>query len=121
MEPHISRAESKEEIFIPEGCYIIEAWNIESDRAVSIARARVLPGVKTKPHRLRGIHERYLMIEGSGRVRAGNMPEQEVKPGDVVFIPAGTTQQITNTGEKDLVFYAICTPAFEYAAYETLE
>ncbi len=38
-----------------------------------------------------------------------------------IFIPAGTTQQITNTGEKDLVFYAICTPAFEYAAYETLE
>jgi mannose-6-phosphate isomerase-like protein (cupin superfamily) len=35
----------------------------------------------------------------------------------VVFIPAGVVQQITNTGSEDLVFYCICTPAFEEDRY----
>ncbi len=121
MEPRISRFSSNEEIFIPEGCYIRESWNTEADRAVSIARARVLPGVTTKSHRLHGIEERYVIIEGAGTVRIGGMPGQEVQPGDVVFIPAGAIQQISNTGEKDLVFYAVCTPAFNYGSYESLE
>ncbi len=121
MGPQISHADSNREFLTPEGCYILESWNTEADRAASIARARVLPGVTTKAHRLRGIVERYLITEGTGRVKVGDMPGQEVKPGDVVYIPAGTAQQISNTGEKDLVFYAICTPSFDYASYESLE
>ncbi|MDA8086631.1 MAG: cupin domain-containing protein [Nitrospiraceae bacterium] len=121
MEPIISRAGSHKEFFIPEGCYIVESWNTEADRAVSIARARVLPGVTTKAHRLHGIEERYLIMEGTGIVKIGNMPVQEVRPGDVVFIPAGCAQQISNSGGNDLVFYAVCTPAFDQAGYESLE
>ncbi len=121
MGPMISRASEKKEFFIPEGCYIVESWNTEADKSVSIARARVLPGITTKAHRLRGTEERYLVVEGSGRVTAGGMPGQDVGPGDVVYIPAGTSQKIENTGETDLVFYAICTPPFACANYESLE
>ncbi len=121
MEPRISHAGSKMEFSTPEGCYILEAWNNGQDRAASIARARVLPGTATRPHRLRGTVERYLITEGTGRVRIGDRMEQDVRPGDVVFIPAGCAQQISNTGENDLVFYCICTPAFDAACYESLE
>jgi mannose-6-phosphate isomerase-like protein (cupin superfamily) len=36
-------------------------------------------------------------------------------------IPAGAPQRIENVGEQDLVFYCICSPAFEQERYEALE
>lgn len=107
------------EYFTPEGCHILESWNDASDDAVSIARARVEPGVTTQLHRLRGVVERYLIIEGEGRAAVGGV-ETEVRPGDVVVIPAGESQQIANTGARDLVFYCICSPRFTQDCYEPL-
>ena len=86
---------------------------------MSIARARVEPGVTTQPHRLRGVVERYLIIEGEGRATVGGA-ESDVRQGDVVLIPAGVSQQIANTGADDLVFYCICTPRFTPECYEAL-
>jgi mannose-6-phosphate isomerase-like protein (cupin superfamily) len=104
----------------PEGCAILESWNDAADEEVSIARATVAPGVTTQPHRLRGIVERYLIVEGRGRVRMGGTIEQDVQPGDVVIIPAGASQQISNTGAADLVFYCVCSPRFRPECYEAL-
>ena len=36
-------------------------------------------------------------------------------------IPPGVGQCIRNDGEVDLVFYCVCSPAFEEARYEALE
>jgi mannose-6-phosphate isomerase-like protein (cupin superfamily) len=44
-----------------------------------------------------------------------------VHPGDVVVIPAGTQQQITNEGTSDLVFYCVCSPRFTPGSYTSLE
>jgi mannose-6-phosphate isomerase-like protein (cupin superfamily) len=99
------------EYFSPEGCHILESWNDASDGAVSIARARVEPGVTTQAHRLLGVVERYLIVEGQGRATVGGV-EADVLPGDVVVIPAGVSQQIANTDAHDLVFYCICSPRF---------
>ena len=107
----------KNEYLTPEGCYILESWNEASDPAVSIARARVEPGITTRPHRLRGVIERYVIIEGQGRAIVGG-EETNVRPGDVVIIPAGVTQQIVNTGPSDLIFYCVCTPRFTAECYE---
>jgi mannose-6-phosphate isomerase-like protein (cupin superfamily) len=107
----------KSEYLTPEGCHILESWNDASDPAASIARARVEPGVTTQPHRLRGVIERYVIVEGWGRAIVGGV-ESDVRPGDVVVIPAGVTQQIVNTGASDLVFYCVCTPRFTPECYE---
>ena len=107
------------EYLTPERCYILESWNDPSDPAASIARARVEPGVATQPHRLRGVVERYLIIEGEGVASVGGV-ESAVRPGDVVVIPAGVPQSIANTGARDLVFYCICTPRFTPECYEAL-
>ena len=86
-----------------------------------MGRARVEPGVTTRWHRLRGVTERYLILEGQGRVEVGEGPAEDVGPGAVVLIPPGTRQRITNTGGVDLIFLALCTPRFTPAGYEDVE
>lgn len=119
MKPHVVRPAQSAEFPTPEGCRILESWNTGDDPAVSIARARVAPGVTTKNHRLKGVVERYVILEGRGRVRVGDGIREDVGPGDVVIIPEGVTQNITNVGEGDLVFYCICTPRFTPDCYES--
>jgi len=116
----INRFSAKSEVFIEEGCYIIELRNVRNDPDCSIARARVEPGAKTKLHRLQGTVERYVILEGVGEVEIGDEPPVSVTLFDVVHIPAGVFQRIRNTGPKDLIFLCICTPRFKPEAYEQL-
>jgi mannose-6-phosphate isomerase-like protein (cupin superfamily) len=108
------------EFYLAENCFITELSNTPDDPELSIARARVAPGHTTRWHRLLGIAERYYILSGSGRVEVGDLLPQDVKPGDVVIIPATCRQRITNTGSADLIFLAICTPRFSQTAYEDL-
>lgn len=109
------------ETLIEEGCYISEWSNSRADPGLSIARARVPPGVSTRWHRLLNTDERYCILEGAGQVELGDNRLHQVGPGDVVLIPAMTPQRITNTGDDDLVFLALCTPRFSFDCYEALE
>lgn len=121
MKESIQQQESKDEFFTPERCYITELSNTPDDPTVSIARARVEPGVTTSWHHLIGIAERYCIISGTGRVEIGNMQPHNVHPGDIVTIPQMCRQRITNIGLNDLIFLAICTPRFSNDAYKDLE
>lgn len=116
----IRHPDPAEELPTRERCSILESWNDDSDPSVSIARARVDPGVTTQPHTV-DVDERYVIVEGRGVVTIGDLPSEEVKPGDVVVIPAGTPQRITNTGSVDLVFYCVCSPRFTNDGYTALE
>jgi mannose-6-phosphate isomerase-like protein (cupin superfamily) len=115
----VVRPDAASEQLTPERCFVLETWNDESDSSVSIARARVEPGVTTQLHALDMV-ERYVIVAGSGRVEVGELQE-EVGPGDVVVIPAGVPQRITNNRDEDLVFYCICTPRFRPEGYEALD
>jgi mannose-6-phosphate isomerase-like protein (cupin superfamily) len=117
----IARFNVSVEFLIPEGCHIIEISNTPDDPDVSIARARVTPGGTTRWHRLAGITERYVILEGRGRMEVGCLPPQEVGPLDVVRIPADCPQRITNIGQNDLIFLAICTPRFRPEAYKDID
>lgn len=108
------------EFWTPEGCYITEVNNSSDDPDVSIARARVEPGVTTRWHRLAAVAERYYILSGAGRMEVGGLPPQEVGPGAMVFIPPMCPQRITNVGGQDLVFLAICTPRFSNEAYQDI-
>jgi mannose-6-phosphate isomerase-like protein (cupin superfamily) len=109
--------DASKEYYFDEGCHILELLNDPADREMSVARARVEPGVTTKWHRLRGTTERYVMLEGEGMVSVGDAAPQRVGPGDVVLIPPMVAQRIANKGAGDLVFLAVCTPRFEHANY----
>lgn len=121
MHPKILRQDVAREFETTERCHIIETSNDLGDEDVSIARARVEPGVTTAWHKLDGVVERYLIVSGTGRVEIGELGPTDVSEGDVVRVPADTPQRITNTGENDLVFYAVCSPRFTQACYVELE
>ena len=85
MNETIKKQKLKTEFYIAEKCFITELFNFADDPDVSIARARVEPGVTTRRHRLKGITERYYIVSGKGRMEIGKQPPQEVIAGDVVI------------------------------------
>lgn len=109
------------EFYTDEHCHIVELHNTASDAGCSIARARVDPGVATRMHCVQDTAERYVILEGKGRVEVNGESPVIVGPLDVVNIPAGAPQRITNTGTQQLVFLCICTPRFERRNYLDLE
>lgn len=121
MKARVKKQDAVQEFYFQEGCHIMELSNSPEDPALSIARARVTPGVTTRWHRLTGITERYCIVSGRGRVEIGDLPPQAVVAGDVVLIPPMCHQRITNIGSDDLIFLAICTPRFTTEAYEEID
>lgn len=121
MSAKIICADSLDEHWFPEGCHIVETSNHPDDPLVSIARARIEVGAKTRWHLLQDTWERYLILQGQGVAEIGDLAPATVSPGDVVIIPPGTPQRIHNAGTRDLVFYAICSPRFSEECYRDLE
>jgi len=78
INPVIHHSDISREYFADERCYILELRNSPDDPDVSIARARVEPGVTTKRHRVVGTAERYVILEGAGVVFIGGLDEQVV-------------------------------------------
>ena len=120
MEPYIARAVEADERVTQERCYILEIGNDPRDPEVGIARARVEPGVTTALHVL-SVDERYVITQGRGRMEVEGLKPADVGPGDIVVIPKGRSQRITNISDRDLVFYCVCTPRFEPEHYRDLE
>ncbi len=114
LKPKIIKAHSLTEQQTYERCTIVENYGSND---VSIARARVKPGVTTVAHHLIGIQEIYLIASGQGKVDIEGLEPADVVEGDVVVIPPGASQRITNTGKPDLVFHCICTPRFTPESY----
>ncbi|MEO1287071.1 MAG: cupin domain-containing protein [Chloroflexota bacterium] len=121
MKPEILKFDPSTEFFIEEGCYITENSNSDNDPDLSIAQARVPVGVTTRWHRLHGTIERYVIISGKGRMEVGDLPPREMTAGDTVIIPPMVRQRITNIGDDDLVFFALCSPRFKQEVYEDIE
>ena len=121
MKEIIKLKSQAKEFHTDEKCFITELSNTPDDPDLSIARARVEPGVTTRWHHLKETIERYCIISGSGRVEVGDLTPQNVNAGDIVLIPPMCRQRITNTGTDDLIFLAICTPRFLNSSYEDTE
>ena len=119
MRQHVVRAAAGRTMATRERCTIRELVNAPSIDAFSLAEARVAPGVTTERHRL-PVDEWYIVSGGEGIVEVHD-DREPVRAGDVVAIPAGAPQRITNTGRDDLVFLCLCLPRFTPDAYEPLE
>ena len=117
----VSRLQAHAEFPTSERCFITEICNSPENPGLSIARARIEAGVTTAWHAVEGTVERYVIAEGRGKVWVGDFPPEQVGPGDVVTIPAGLRQRISNVGTGDLIFYCVCAPRFEQKNYEALE
>lgn len=113
-------ADKREEFLTPERVYIREWINDDAVPGMSLADARVAPGVTTELHRL-DVAEWYSIRQGEGLMEVGDDPPFRVSAGDTVVIPAGTPQRITNAGSGDLLLQCVCIPRFTPQSYEPLE
>jgi len=118
--PWLVAATDNTEFLTEERCYITELLNCVESPDVSVATARVEPGVTTQLHQLNGVAESYVISRGAGVVEV-NHQQWPVKAGDKVFISSDTPQRISNTGNVDLEFYCICRPRFKPSCYVNLE
>lgn len=116
----IHKALKRDEFLTGERCYIREIVNHAEIREFSLAQTRVAAGVTTQLHKL-SVDEWYVITSGSGLVEIGGQPGMNVGPGDIVQIPAGTAQRITNTGKQELLFQCVCLPRFTADSYLSLE
>jgi mannose-6-phosphate isomerase-like protein (cupin superfamily) len=121
MDAEIRKLNPDDEFETKERCWITELQNEKSSPGLSIARARVEPGTTTAWHQLSGVAERYLIASGQGCVEIEGLASADVLANDVVCIPPDTPQRITNTGDQDLIFLAVCTPRFTPECYVGLE
>ena len=119
MTNQIRRLNEADEYWSDEGCFILELSNSSDDEVCSIARARVPTGTTTQPHKLADTVERYVIVQGQGIVSVAGESPEPVAALDVVIIPEGVRQSITNTGKEDLVFLSVCTPRFKQENYQT--
>ena len=66
MQASIEQLDLQQEYYTDEKCYITEVSNSPATPDLSIARARVEPGVTTCWHRLKDTTERYVILSGTG-------------------------------------------------------
>ena len=111
---------SRTEVWTRERCFITELVNSVAQPEVSLARARVEPGITTELHSL-SVSEWYVIETGEGRMRVGDLEPFVVRPGDTIAVKPNTAQQITNSGSADLVFLCVCVPRFSRKCYKSLE
>ena len=114
------KPKARQEFATRERCFITEFVNDPAVPDVSLALCRVEPGVTTELHAL-SVCEWYTIDRGHGRMHIGGREPFPVGPGDVVHIPSGAAQQISNTGPEDLLFKCICVPRFTPGCYTPLE
>lgn len=118
----VRRLDDCEEITAGDGTRLRELFNPLKDALdlrYSLAVARVEPGGTTFLHRL-ATSEVYYLLEGGGEMHIDG-ERRTVSAGDAVYIPPGATQQITNTGDGELVFVCIVDPAWNEEDEEILE
>ena len=108
------------EYLTDERCSIIEILNTKCYPEISIAQARVKPGISTADHSLKATDEIYYILSGRGVAKVGEV-SYELHKGDALLISKEKKQTITNTGMDDLIFLCICTPRFVPSNYTSLE
>ena len=118
---YINQYDPGKQFSTSERCDINELLNHIDDTVCSIARASVAPGVCTQLHAVKNTVERYIILQGQGKVFINHSPPEKVAYLDTISIPSGAPQKIENTGEAELVFLCICTPRFEQKNYFCLE
>jgi mannose-6-phosphate isomerase-like protein (cupin superfamily) len=79
----------------------------------SLAEATLGPGQSTERHHHVKTEEIYYILEGEGTMEVGE-DSGEVKRGDAIAIPPGSSHQLTNTGAADMVLLCCCSPAYTH-------
>lgn len=77
----------------------------------SLAQIVLSPGCASQPHYHPTAEETYHILSGAGEIRIDDT-RRAIKPGDSIYVAPGAVHQITNTGPDNLIFLAVCVPAW---------
>ena len=78
----------------------------------SVAVITLPPGRASMLHMHPEAEESYFVLSGAARVRVGD-EAREMQSGSAVLIRPTQPHKIENVGTEDLVFVAVCVPAWE--------
>lgn len=97
----------------PSGEIIAEIVGIAvgDDSNHSLARIVIPPGKSSSLHFHKISQETYFILKGEGQMQV-NDEHFTLLPGQACWIESGEIHQIHNEGETELVFLAICAPAW---------
>ncbi len=97
----------------PSGESVQELLGIQAGgvRGHSLARIVIPPGKSAEPHFHKHSEESYLILSGRAVLRI-DQAQFELQAGEAVLIEPMEVHQIANPGDEDLVFLAVCVPAW---------
>lgn len=109
---------SKETLFppelkTPEGEQLQEILGLQAGNVKSHSLARVLitPGNASQAHYHWKSEESYLILSGTATLNI-NGQVYRLNPGEAVLIEPHEVHKISNQGDEDLIFLAVCVPAW---------
>jgi len=112
---HIQRSDSVPAFASPHGEVVYElvgnkAGSIDGH---SLAQIVLPPGKASRKHYHPVAEETFYVLSGRGRITVGE-ETRDIVAGDTVFIPAEAVHQVQNhtNGQANLVFLAVCVPAW---------
>jgi mannose-6-phosphate isomerase-like protein (cupin superfamily) len=91
----------------------------EIEVTYSLGHATVKPHQTTLNHKL-ATSEVYYILQGQATMHLDNETKQ-VRAGQAIYIPPGSEQKITNSGNEDLLFLCIVEPAWRPEDEQILE
>ena len=107
--------EVKDPLETPSGEIISELIGSRSgegyDLGHSLARIVIPPGGSSSAHYHQVSEESYFILEGRAWMMLDGQ-EFLLESGEVCYITPGKVHQIKNQDERDLVFLAVCVPAW---------
>jgi len=89
----------------------LAAGNVSSH---SLAEITIRPGCASSPHFHKFSEESYLILSGEATIRIDDQIFT-LKPGEAVLIEPREIHQISNQKDEDLLFIAVCVPAWSPA------
>ncbi len=105
-----------EPLVTPSGEIVYEligkSWGEDPAPNHSLARIVIPSGKSSAQHYHRHSEETYFILEGEGNMRVDEQ-DYVLHPGQACLIEPGEIHQISNQGIYDLVFLAVCVPAWE--------
>ncbi|MEN8257132.1 MAG: cupin domain-containing protein [Thermodesulfobacteriota bacterium] len=112
----ISRYGSIKEYITKDGSEIREMIHPQhqDNKKISVAEARIKPGMKTEPHYHKKSEEVYVVMAGKGLLRIEDK-RYEIEKGVSIVIMPGQVHGLENTNNEDLVVMCCCAPAYGHA------
>jgi Mannose-6-phosphate isomerase len=93
-------------------CELLHPKNENIEMGCSVAHAIIEPGKASLPHKLKSSVEIYYILEGEGIMHI-NTESGDVKAGDTIYIPPGSSQWIENTTKDNLKFLCVVNPPWQ--------